>query len=259
MTPPVMRALLAPLRLALARAAHDPAARFLRFHEGHGCLRAAASHIAWNSIPGDYLEFGTFRGSSFAEAYHAITYFRDMVHRGNPKLHGQAAYEAWRAAPPRLFAFDSFEGLPASMAAGHSDYFEGSYACSEPEFLANVTGAGVPAARITTVPGFFDRSLTAALKQRHALRRAAIVMIDCDLYESTVPVLEFVTDLVQQGTIMVFHDWYRYSGDRRQGEQRATHEWLGRNPHLELEPWWQEGPQAKAFLVHAAEPPTVPA
>jgi hypothetical protein len=75
-------------------------------------------------------------------------------------------------------------------------------------------------------------------------------MIDCDLYESTVPVLEFITPLLQQGTILIFDDWFRFRGSRHHGERRACHGWLQRNPGVELEDWYQEGPQCKAFLVH---------
>ena len=75
-------------------------------------------------------------------------------------------------------------------------------------------------------------------------------MIDCDLYESTVPVLDFLTDLVGQGTVLIFHDWFRFKGRPDCGEQRACREWLARNPQLELIEYWREGPQAVSFLVN---------
>ncbi len=105
---------------------------------------------------------------------------------------------------------------------------------------------------VVTVPGFYDETLGAATKQRLGLEKAALVYIDCDLYESTVPVLEFITDLVGQGTIIVFDDWYRYQGRADQGEQRACAEWLGKNPDITLTPYWQQGPQAVAFIVNRA-------
>ena len=57
------------------------------------------------------------------------------------------------------------------------------------------------------IPRYFDRSLTPEARACLGLARAAIVMIDCDLYESTVTVLAFLTPLVAQGTIIIFHDW----------------------------------------------------
>lgn len=246
----LVKSLLHPLRTAAGRFVIPPEPRHLQFLGDYGCIRCAASHIAWNQVWGDYLEFGVAKGHSFAEAYHALTWWRASQYASSPQSHGNPEYEAWRAAPPRLFAFDSFEGLPAGEMARDADYNPGAFACSEPDFLANITRKGVPRSRVITVPGFYDASLTAAVKAQHRLEKAALVMVDCDLYESTVPVLDFITDLVQQGTIIVFHDWYRYKGSRRHGEQRACREWLERNPAIQLEPWWQETAQAKAFLVH---------
>ncbi len=246
----LIKRLVAPVRRAAARFARDPDQRFQQTIGDHGCLRVAASHIAWNQIEGDYLEFGVWRGASLAEAYHAITWHRDVVQAAMRSRASDPAFERWAAVLPRCFAFDSFAGLPAGAADRQIDYQAGAYACAEPEFLANVTRAGVPRERVVTVPGFFDRSLTDEVRTRHRLTRAAVVMIDCDLYESTVPVLDFITPLVSQGTVLIFHDWYRFKGSRDRGEQRAAREWLARNPGLELEPWWQETAQAKAFLVH---------
>jgi len=76
-------------------------------------------------------------------------------------------------------------------------------------------------------------------KRRLSLKRASLVLIDCDLYESTVPVLAFITDLLDQGTIIIFDDWYRYKGHLDKGEQRACREWLDKNPQLELSRYWQ--------------------
>lgn len=213
----------------------------------HGCLQTGASFIAWNQVEGDYLEFGVFRGESFIAAFKAIERNRATVASEN---RGSAEFSSWLAARPRLFAFDSFAGLPGGQAERQTDYSEGAYACSESDFLRNVRQGGVDMSRVVTVPGMYDESLSAEIKGRHGLRRAAMVMIDCDLYESTVPVLEFLTDLVGQGTILIFHDWFRFKGSPNHGEQRACQEWLQRNPHLELIEYWREGPQAVAFIVN---------
>jgi hypothetical protein len=216
-----------------------------------GCINTAASFIAWNQVDGDYLEFGVYKGASFATAFKAIERNRAIVERAvahTPEM------KRWLAARPRYFAFDGFEGLPSGEAARQADYHPGAYACSEADFRRNIAAAGVDMSRVVTVPGFFDQSLVPEVKQRHGLRQAAMIFIDCDLYESTVPVLDFVTDLVGQGTIVVFQDWFRFKGSPLHGEQRACREWLERNPHLELIEYWREGPQAVAFLVNLREP-----
>ncbi len=213
----------------------------------HGCLYTAASFTTWNQVEGDYLEFGVYEGDSFMTAYHAI-------HRQRAKHaalgHTAEEYVRWRAERPRFFAFDSFEGLPPGEGVRHVDYDTGAFSCSEEQFRKNITKGGVPAGDVVVVKGFYDKTLTAEAKAKAGLRRAAIVMIDCDLYESTVPVLDFLTDLVGQGSILIFHDWFRFKGSPDCGEQRACREWLARNPHLELIEYWREGPQAVSYLVN---------
>jgi O-methyltransferase len=140
--------------------------------------------------------------------------------------------------------------LPAGEAIRAADYDPGAFACSEPEFLRNIRQHGLDMDRVITVPGMYDVSLTQEVKARHQLKRAAMIFIDCDLYESTVPVLDFVTDLVDQGTIIIFQDWFRFKGSPSHGEQRACAEWLAKNPQLELIEHWREGAQAVSFFVN---------
>jgi O-methyltransferase len=58
------------------------------------------------------------------------------------------------------------------------------------------------------------------------LERAAIVWLDADLYSSTVPVLNFITPLVQDGTVLVFDDWFSFRGSPFKGVQKAFYEWV---------------------------------
>jgi hypothetical protein len=213
----------------------------------HGCIRTGAAFVTWNQIEGDYLEFGVYQGESLTEAYRAL----DRGRREHAAYgFDSPEYRRWQASPPRFFAFDSFEGLPAGTAERPVDFGYGAFGCSEDQFKANVARDGVDLRRVITVPGFYEQSLTQDVKRTLKLEKAALVMIDCDLYESTVPVLNFLTDLVGQGTILIFHDWFRFKGRPDCGEQRACREWLARNPHLELIEYWREGPQAVSFLVN---------
>jgi hypothetical protein len=237
------RSLLRRVRLAAGRFVLDEN----NFTGNNGCIHTGASFLAWNQVEGDYLEFGVYKGASFSTAFHAFERNRRRVAQA---LSPSESLRRWLDARPRFFAFDSFEGLPAGEAERQADYQPGGYACSEAQFLANLEQAGVDMSRVVTVPGMYDQSLVPEVKARHGLRQAAMVFIDCDLYESTVPVLDFITDLVGQGTIIVFEDWFRFKGSPLHGEQRACREWLERNPQIELIEYWREGPQAVSFLVN---------
>jgi hypothetical protein len=243
----IVRKIIHPVRVLAGRFVLPPEWAQGNYIGPHGCLHTAAAFVTWNQVEGDYLEFGVYRGDSFVAAYRAIW--------GNRLRHlafgyDDADYLRWKESPPRFFAFDSFEGLPAGSGDRHVDYFPGAYRATEAEFRANLVKQGVDPRQVVVVPGFYQNTLTPKIKAEHGLRRVAVAMIDCDLYESTVPVLEFLTDIVGQGTILIFHDWFRFRGSPKHGEQRACREWLARYPHIELVEYWREGPQAVSFLVN---------
>ena len=242
----VKKTLVSPIRRLAWRLLGPAPGRNDDFVGQHGCIRCAASFLAWNQIGGDYLEFGVYQGASFAEAYRSIWSARDTV----MEFIDTSETAEWYRRRPRFIAFDSFSGLPGGPADRHADYGEGAYGCSEATFLSKIRDKGVDLNDVITVPGFYDQTLNVKTRQLLGLERASLILIDCDLYESTVPVLDFITDLVGQGTIIIFDDWYRYEGRPDKGEQRACREWLEKNPQLELIKYWQQGPQAVAFLVN---------
>ncbi len=242
--------LLHPVRLAARRFVMLPPVEKSYTGE-HGCIRTAAQFVTWNQVPGDYCEFGVYKGDTFAVAYHTLCGLRERHrHQGFLGESNSPEYLRWQQEKPRFIAFDSFEGLPAGDAERQVDYKVGAFACNEDNFRANVARQGVNLDDVITVKGFYDRSLTPQAKKQHKISKVAIALIDCDLYESTVPVLDFLTDVVQQGTILIFDDWFRFQGNPNCGEQRAFAEWQKRNPHLQLIEYWREGPQAVSFLVN---------
>ena len=84
-------------------------------------------------------------------------------------------------------------------------------------------------------------------------RQVAIAWVDCDLYASTVPVLDFLTDRLAQGAILLFDDWFCFKGDPTVGEAKACAEWLERNPGITLIPWRQFNWAGQAFIVRLDE------
>ncbi|MEZ4681895.1 MAG: TylF/MycF/NovP-related O-methyltransferase [Caldilineaceae bacterium] len=178
---------------------------------------------------GDYLEFGCFHGDSFVHAYN----------RAAPLL-------PWM----RFWAFDSFQGLPQlSGIDSDGEFWEGQFSCDEHTFMQNLQKANVDLERVNCIPGWFADTLTSNLKQKKNLQVASIVYIDCDLYHSTVPVLDFITDLVETGTVIMFDDWFCFKADPQKGVQKACSEWLQRNPRIKLHGWHLFGPYGKSFIT----------
>lgn len=190
-------------------------------------------------VEGDYLEFGVRGGDTFRNAILAA----GQGYRSSPQ----------RRFPGRFIAFDSFAGLPAaaSMDEPGNPYAPGDFAASRQSFERNL-GRLLSLHPIEVVAGWFEETLVEATAARLDLRRAAFVNVDCDLYESTVPVLEFVTPLLQNGTIVYFDDWYSVNGSMDQGEARAAREWLQRYPRVRLVEYRNVGITGKMFVANIA-------
>lgn len=145
-------------------------------------------------------------------------------------------------------AFDSFEGLPEIDEIDRLEVFQkGKLATGEEEFVSILTKAGMPRDRLRTVKGFYDKTLTPGLAASLAPKKAVLIYIDCDLYASTVPVLEFIKDFLQVGTIIIFDDWFCYYGRADRGEQRAFAEFRDRHPELQFVPYMQTC-EAQSFI-----------
>lgn len=182
------------------------------------------------SLLGDYLEFGCFEGNTFVHAYK-------------------------RAAPlmpwMRFWAIDSFQGLPEPTGQDKDgEFWQGQFACDQETFLKNLSNAGVDFNRIVCVPGWFHETLTPELKRQKNLKIASIVYVDCDLYNSAVSVLNYITDIVETGSVIMFDDWFCFKGDPEKGVRRACSEWLSANPDILLNDWYLFGAYGKSFIVN---------
>jgi O-methyltransferase len=145
-------------------------------------------------------------------------------------------------------AFDSFEGLPEIPAIDKNPMWQkGTCATSEEELIAIVKSAGLPRDRLITVKGFYDQSLTSEVADQLLPQKAILIYVDCDLYTSTKPVLKFVKNFLQSGTIIVFDDWFLFNADPERGQRRAWAEFCRENPDLRFIDFIGAG-EAQAFI-----------
>lgn len=178
-------------------------------------------------------------------------YFEFGCHRARTLC---AAYDAFHALFDWTYvAFDSFAGLPPVPAIDRAAaWSEGALCTSEEELVRLACEGGVPRQKLITVKGFYDESLTPALAARLLPGKAAIIYVDCDLYSSTVPVLEFVRPFLVRGTVLVFDDWFCFHGDPERGERLAFAEFRRRHPLLRFQDF-VETSEVKAFIFLGAE------
>lgn len=111
-----------------------------------------------------------------------------------------------------VYGFDSFEGIPSEFHFAPKGTF--STSGEIPKLPENVT----------IIKGWFEDSLPEFLNENPSLK-AGFVHIDCDLYTSTVTVLNHLESRFFDGTVILFDEYFNYPNWQR-GEYKAFTEWL---------------------------------
>lgn len=178
-------------------------------------IEKALDRIRKWGVKGDYFEFGLFQGRAFLSAY-------ELKKKMGLDIH--------------LYGFDSFEGLPdfSGKDAEYEVFYPGQYSCSLEKYVSIMDFWNVDEKDYTLIPGFFDKSLCSCAAQNISANHCALAYIDCDLYDSTVPVMNYLTPYLSGGSILIFDDWFSFGGDPYSGQIRAAREWEERNGQFKL-------------------------
>lgn len=221
------------------------------FYDGERALKIhteaykrALEYVTIGGVVGDILEFGVLGGWSsriFCEL------MRDLRNFSNIHL------------------FDSFEGLPeyASNVDISSWEIQGRKIWQDkmkfPEdFLKQFITAHdkhiktrlseiIRKERIFIHKGFYSDTLKTDIPFK-----AAIVHIDCDLYQSTSEVLWglYRMKAYQDGCVLLFDDWNCNRASPRQGERLAFQEFLDSQVDFEASSWFSYSYNGMAFILH---------
>ncbi len=203
-------------------------------HESARMMTNAFAFTRGERVLGDYAEFGVFRGQTFVEAWDAARRFK--------------------RADVKLWAFDGFAGLPELDGPDQGGPFAAQqFDAPRAEFEATLRRHRVDRSRVEVVEGFFDASLAPERRAAIGLEQVAIAWVDCDLYTSTVPVLDYLTDRLADGAVLVFDDWFCFRARADKGEQLACAEWLERNPQIRLVPYQPFHWAGMSFVVQRSD------
>jgi O-methyltransferase len=196
-------------------------------------IRTCLEYIHLAEVKGDYLEFGVWKGGSMIAAYHLSKHFSSL-------------------SSMRFYGFDSFQGIPAvTLNQAEAQHFPpGVFFADLGEVRSNLIGADVDMERVNLIPGWYSDSLNGGTRRRLPLKLAAIVNVDCDMYESAVSVLAFIEPYLADGSVIIFDDWYCFANREGWGEQKAFNEWLRKNRHLKATPYKEFGWDGKAFIIN---------
>lgn len=157
-------------------------------------------------------EFGVYGGKSILDMLDA------------PKNHNKYIKNIW--------GIDSFEGLPKNNETQLiKDWYQGNFSFSNlsgklPEdsrlFLEQFIKLQYPEVNIRLIKSWFNK-----LNKQDDFLIADFLNIDCDLYDSTVDVLEFMynSKLLRRGTVIRYDD-FPGNNEFSFGEGKAHIEWV---------------------------------
>ena len=184
---------------------------------------------------GDYLEFGVYVGTSLL-----------CMHRASRAV----GFESLR-----LYGFDSFHGLPEVTATEAAGVWQpGWYRAEYSLVREHLTRSGIDWDRTTLLPGWFEETLVPGLAHQLGIKKAGIIMIDCDIYSAALTALAFCAPLIRDRAVVFFDDWGPGGlAAKGLGESRAFGEFLAGNPDLSAEELPPYSDYSKVFFVTRGE------
>lgn len=148
-------------------------------------------------LPGDILEFGVFKGSSFVR----LLSFRDLLENSNAR---------------KIIGFDAFGKFPDNLDserdrefAKHHDSI-GGYGIDEADLVHHLSAKGL--ANFELVKGDLMQTLPAYMERNPSLQ-ISMLHIDVDIYEPTLVILESLWDRIVPGGILMLDDYSLIEGE----------------------------------------------
>ena len=120
--------------------------------------------------------------------------------------------------------FDSFKGFGDIKKDDENPSFKSkTFFVDEKKIIKNIEKiAGEQ--KIQIIKGFYKDTIKNKTTVDLKIDKTRVVMIDCDLKESTQLALEFIKPAIQVGTIILFDDYNYFKGDINKGEYSAFSE-----------------------------------
>lgn len=118
----------------------------------------------------------------------------------------------------KIYGFDSFVGLPEDWVG------EVGFVTHKESFDVKGNIPDIPGVKLFI--GWFEDTIPNYLKEADTI---SLLHVDCDLYSSTVTVLETMRPYIKSGTIIVFDEWVYFNREEcNDHEQKAFYEWVNK-------------------------------
>jgi O-methyltransferase len=163
----------------------------------YSTLALAIQRLELDQISGSFAEVGVYRGATSS-----------FIHHQSPNR--------------RFYLFDTFEGFPSKDLEGMDDT---RFSDTSEESVVRFIGGNQ---NIILRKGYFPESASGLEDEQFAF-----VMLDCDLYRSSLSVLEFFYPRMARGGYFFMHDFN--SPESEHAVSRATLEFMANKPELPIE------------------------
>ena len=199
-------------------------------------IKKAMYITAHDSTDGSYLEFGVFTGSSFN--------FAMKANKKIEKIFGKSNCE--------FIGFDSFKGFGKIKKGDENPRFEDhTFSVNEEKVLKNIKKCS-KGQKMRIIKGFYEDTIKNKTTKDLNIDKARLVMIDCDLKESTRLALEFIRPAIQEGTIILFDDFVFFKGNENKGECGAFNDFRKKYPEILFRRIFDYGNASAAFIAYRA-------
>jgi len=198
-------------------------------------IKKAFYITAHDNTKGNYLEFGVFTGSSFNYAI--------KTNKKIEKIFGKSNCE--------YIGFDSFKGFGKVLERDiHPSFKDEIFSVNEAKVIKNIKRIA-KGEKMQLVKGFYQDTIkNKTTFDLNIKNKSRIIMIDCDLKESTKLALEFVLPSLQRGTIIIFDDFLDYKGNIDKGECGAFEDFKKKNKNILFRRAFDYGYRGRAFIIY---------
>ena len=211
-------------------------------------LSQGVQYVLNNGVDGDIAEFGTATGFSAYTIARGMAVYRQAYAK-------RIAQFGMR--PKTLHLFDSFQGLPRPDDAVDLDspyvqagvWQEGTYKALTEEELTALCASAYDADKVLTYGGWFADTLPRLRPET----RFAMLHLDCDLYKSSIEVLDhvFSGNRIADGCVVFFDDWNTNRCSPLLGQRRAWRETVEKHG-VKFSDCGDYAVLGHKFVVHAA-------
>ena len=149
----------------------------------------------------------------------------------------------------QFVGFDSFDGFGEIKPNDeHPSFKSNTFKVDKKKVFKNIQKIAKDQ-KFKLVDGFYQKTLENKKTSDYGINKSRIIMIDCDLKESTTLALNFSKPSFQEGTIIIFDDFNFYKGNTNKGEYCAFQSFKNQNPHIKFRRIFDYGYAGRAFIV----------